>query len=141
VRLTLRHFPLSAAATEAARAGICAEGSGRLEEFHAHVFEDRRRVQIADWRAVAEAIGMSQRQVEVFRDCIASDSAQERLDRDLRLADELGVVGTPTFLLNDLRVAGFHGEVVMDSLVALALERRRSGSLSSASLPSQRVSR
>lgn len=64
-----------------------------------------------------------------------SDAAQERLDRDLRLAGELGVVGTPTFLLNDLRVSGFHGEVVMDSLLALAVERRRSGDLLSALLP------
>jgi protein-disulfide isomerase len=52
-----------------------------------------------------------------FRECLNSSEAASTVERDWSLGKALGVIGTPTLLLNGHRYDGFLGYRQLDSLV------------------------
>lgn len=96
--VVIRHFPLSIHdhAESAARAAICAEAEGKFVLMHQKLLtlSDWSRTQ--DWVAVAISAGIDD--VDGFASCLMSESTERRLEVDRRLAEGLGVRGTPTFV-------------------------------------------
>ncbi len=94
----IRHFPLSIHdyAESAARAAICAEDEGKFESMHQKLITLSDWSRPPDWVAVAVSAGIHD--VEGFASCLMSESTERRLKDDRRLADALGVRGTPTFV-------------------------------------------
>jgi protein-disulfide isomerase len=81
----------------AARAAIAAQMQGKFWPMHHQLFANGQRLEPADLEVYAKAVGLD---VERFRADMQSPAATARLDADRKLADELGVKGTPTIYIN-----------------------------------------
>lgn len=125
VAVVYRHYPLDDVSFEAALAAECAKASGSFQVFHDVLY--RRSVEIgsAPWTRLATEAGIAD--TLAFGQCVTRREGDTTVERDMQAARELGVTGTPTFLINDTKVVGFYGEVTMDSLVRSALEQVRAG--------------
>ncbi|HLK37139.1 MAG TPA: DsbA family protein, partial [Polyangiaceae bacterium] len=81
----------------AARAAVAASDQGKFWEMHHQLFANGTHLEDADLRAYAKAIGLD---LARFDADLHSAATQARLDADRRLADDLGVKGTPTIFID-----------------------------------------
>jgi protein-disulfide isomerase len=105
VRLVFRHFPLPRLhpnAMGAAHAAICGSRQGAFWPMHDFIFRDASSLDAETLSAGADAIGLDGR---AFRECLAG-GVPEEIDRDVKLARELGVTGTPTFFIGRIEQNG-----------------------------------
>lgn len=99
VRVVIRHLPLEALhpqATRAALAAICSESQGVFAEAHTALLSSDDWRDGGDWIDWAKHVGVQDTQA--FRDCLADAETAQRLEADMRLAESLRIVGTPTFV-------------------------------------------
>lgn len=114
VSLVYRHFPLPGhgSAYAAARAAECAGKQDRFWEFHELLYsttswiEDTSEAGLA---GLADRAGVAS--VEQFARCLAGREIDDHVNADVAAGRELGIRGTPTFLVNGELHAG-----VLDSL-------------------------
>lgn len=99
VRMVFKHFPWSyhQYAALAAQAAFAAQQQGQFWRMHQRLFADRRRLAEPDLLEAARSIGLD---VERFRADMHSDQARARVAQELRQGESLGVVATPTVLIN-----------------------------------------
>ncbi|MXX55056.1 MAG: DsbA family protein [Gemmatimonadetes bacterium] len=114
VSLVYRHFPLSGhgSAYSAARAAECAGKQDRFWEFHELLYSTTRWIEDTSeggLAGLAEQAGVVS--VEQFTRCLADREIDDLVNADLAAGRELGIRGTPTFLVNGELHAG-----VLDSL-------------------------
>jgi protein-disulfide isomerase len=90
--------------SRSAQAAYCAGDQGKFFEMHDYIFENygtgysERRLE-----AMAELIGMD---VNQFSECLSSEKYLDMVRADGDLADQVGVRGTPSFLVNGFMVEG-----------------------------------
>lgn len=97
--VVVRHFPLVSIhpnARNAALAAICSESYGRFEEAHHSLLSNDDWMRESDWMAWARSIGIGDS--SGFQACLEDDATATRLAEDVRLAREIGVTGTPSFV-------------------------------------------
>jgi protein-disulfide isomerase len=106
VAVVYRHFPVEghAHAVAAARASECAGAQGRFEAYHDALFERRDSIGVVAWDRFAATAGVPD--LAGFRECAAASGRVEALSRDSAAARKLRVSGTPTLLINGLRLVG-----------------------------------
>jgi protein-disulfide isomerase len=98
VLLAFRQYPLQAIhpfAANAAAAAVCAGIDGRFWELHDRLFQQQGRLQSDAVRSVAAAVGVD---LARFDECLGSQGPRQ-VKSDLAEAQELGMSGTPSFLL------------------------------------------
>lgn len=98
VRLAFRHLPLPvhANAAAAAVAAVCAARAGKFWEFHDLLFASPGQPLEAEaLRGYLESVGVSS---DSYEHCIASDAASV-IRRDSSEAQDLGITGTPSFVI------------------------------------------
>lgn len=109
-----RHLPLVAESVSytAARAAECAGEQGVFWQFHERLFSSRDW-QTEDPKDVFIRIGadVGVEDDVAFRSCVQSTLPVPAITEDLEAAEQLGVPGTPAFLVNDRLFMG-----VLDSL-------------------------
>ena len=98
-------FQNSVPATFAAE---CAGEQGMFEQMHWRLYQDQSEWKPEDdpdavFRRFAEEEGFD---VERFATCLAGDWRAARVRADMRVARELGVRGTPTFLIDGYPISG-----------------------------------
>ncbi len=81
----------------AARAAIAAYAQGKFWEMHHQLFANGERLDPTDLDEYAKAIGLD---VGRFRQDMQSPATSARIDADRKLADALGVKGTPTLYID-----------------------------------------
>jgi protein-disulfide isomerase len=81
----------------AARAAIAAGMQGKFWEMHHELFANGKHLEPADLDEYARAIGLD---LPKFHADMQSDAAKARIDEDRKLADALGVKGTPTIYID-----------------------------------------
>jgi protein-disulfide isomerase len=90
----------------AARAAIAAQMQGKFWPMHHQLFANGQRLEQSDLDTYAKAIGLD---VDKFHADMKSPATTARLDADKKLADQLGVKGTPTIYIDgrsyDLKVS------------------------------------
>ena len=99
VDLVVRHLPLSAihpSARQAALAAVCAENHGLFAEAHTSLLDNGDWAETTDWLGWARSVGIED--TESFESCLLDESTSNRVDEDIRLAGQVGVTGTPTFV-------------------------------------------
>jgi protein-disulfide isomerase len=99
VRFVYKFMPLSMHphGESAARAAIAAQMQGKFWEMHEKLFANGQHLEPSDIEGYARAIGLD---LNRFRADIASPAVTARLDADRKLADELGVKGTPSIYID-----------------------------------------
>jgi len=86
----------------AARAAVCADEQKRFWEYHDSLFAagDLSDSALLDLAVLTGLDG------ESFSRCLASPRSAEAVERDIRLASQIGVRGTPHFIINGQSLAG-----------------------------------
>lgn len=106
VRVVWKDFPLVAqhpdahAAAEAAR---CAQDQGKFWEMHDQLFEHQADLAARDFTPLAKAININ---TDSFERCLRDGLGNSRIDEDLGDGQALGVLATPTVVVNSLRFSG-----------------------------------
>jgi protein-disulfide isomerase/sulfite exporter TauE/SafE/copper chaperone CopZ len=111
LRIVLKEFPvLGDASVEAARVAVAVrmqdEGGTKYLEFHQKLLGGRGQADRARALAVAKEIGLDMARLE--RD-MASPEAKATIDENLKLAESLGVNGTPSYVIGTDVVLGAIG--------------------------------
>jgi protein-disulfide isomerase len=123
VRIVYRHLPLEsihARARPAALASACAEDQGRFWEFHDAVFAGSDALADSDLRAHAEAVGLDLARYDA---CLEQGTHQARIDADIAAAREIGISGTPAFLVNGVLLTGAQPIEAFERAIARELTR------------------
>lgn len=105
VRIVFKHFPIASIhprATNASLAAQCAHDQGAFWEYYRALFEEQR---LDDGSLVgyARALGMNS---EAFEQCLGRQLHAGNITQDLQDGIDVGVRGTPTYILNDELVLG-----------------------------------
>lgn len=93
------HFPLRSLhprAEGAALAALCAEQQGRFLAMHDRLMKSDKWADDGNWVREARAIGI--RDLGRFTQCLTDPDTRAQLETEVRLGNQLGVSGTPTFL-------------------------------------------
>jgi protein-disulfide isomerase len=99
VRFVYKFMPLAMHphGETAARAAIAAQLQGKFWEMHHQLFANGARLEEVDLEGYAKSVGLD---LDRFRADMQSEAAKARLEKDRKLADDLGVKGTPTLFIN-----------------------------------------
>jgi len=111
LKFVLKEFPvLGPGSVEAAHVAIAArmqDPSGKKYiEFHQKLLGGRGEADKAHALAVAKDVGFDMARLEKDMD---SDEVKKTIDEDMKLADALGVSGTPSYVVGDQVVVGAVG--------------------------------
>jgi thiol-disulfide isomerase/thioredoxin len=100
IRLVYKNYPLKDKhphAEVAARAAIAAGAQGKFWEMHHRMFAAHGKLEQTDLEAYAKEIGLD---LAKFRADMSSPVTLERLEKDVKQAEGLGLSGTPYILIN-----------------------------------------
>lgn len=103
IRFVFRQFPLNfhPNAKTAAEASLAANAQGKFWEFHDAMFENQRALDRASLEKYAEKAGLD---VARFKKELDEGKWSAQVDADMKLAEDIGVSGTPTMLVGTKRV-------------------------------------
>jgi protein-disulfide isomerase len=111
VKFVFKNYPvLGAVSTEAAKAGLAAAKQGKFYAFHSALMTKKGHFSSEDIYQVAQEAGLD---VDKLKKDMSDKSVEEELNAGLKLGNDIGVRGTPFFVVND---AFFPGVVQYDEL-------------------------
>lgn len=122
VSVVFRHYPLSdihPLAAAAAQAAECAGRVGHFEAFHHALYSDQGNIGRRSWVDFAERSGITD--TLTFRRCLESGAMVAAVRSDVAAGDAIGIIGTPTLLVNGTLVTGAVEEEQLRRLVEAAL--------------------
>ena len=105
--LAFRHLPLDAIHPHARAAGLaaeCAGEQGRFETYADLLFAQQDAIGSKAWSRFAAEAGVPD--AAAFEACMAERRWAERVEQDARLAAEMGIEVTPTFIINGTMIPG-----------------------------------
>jgi protein-disulfide isomerase len=99
VRLVFKFYPLQAHAhgEPAAHAAVAALNQGKFWEMHHALFDNQEHLEQPDFERYAKNLGLD---LGKFRSDFGSKELAERIDKDKKQAEELGLDGTPFVFIN-----------------------------------------
>lgn len=104
VRIIYREFPILGPDSEvAARASLAARNQGKYQQFHEAMMALNGQAVEASVMKIAGDVGLD---LEVLKTDMQSDPVNDHIAASLRLAEALGITGTPTFVLGDEIIPG-----------------------------------
>jgi len=120
VRVIYRQYPLVSIhpfAQKAAEASLCANEQGKFWEMHNAMFEDQKKLAVADLKQTAQRLGMNGKK---FDSCLDSGRYVEQIQSDSKEAVRSGVTGTPAMFVNGVVI---DGGAVPYEVVAAAIDK------------------
>lgn len=123
VRLVYRHYPLSfhPQALPSTRAALCAGEQRRFPEYHDLLYDSATVLDSLPWVELARRSRMPD--IRAFEDCIGRETPLLALALDTVAGNALDLRGTPMFLVNDLRLAGYPKPGYIERYVKSELRR------------------
>lgn len=106
VRFMFRHFPLISVhplALPAANASLCANEQNKFLAYANILFTKQDKLSAAVMLSSAQELGIN---LEQFNACLSEKRYESIIREDVRDALALGVEGTPTWYINDVRLKG-----------------------------------
>lgn len=102
--VVFRHWPLTghARAMEFAEAAECAGRQGRFWEFHDELFESQGYVVSLSLDELVARIGVPD--LRAYQECLRGTEVRDAVESDVALAKEIGATGTPTVVVNGMKV-------------------------------------
>jgi protein-disulfide isomerase len=103
VRLVVRDFPLDMHknAEKAAEAAEAAREQGKYWEYTAILFKNQETLEVPKLKEYATQVGLDRAR---FDQALDSGKFYEKVQRDLREGEKLGINGTPTIFINGRRI-------------------------------------
>ena len=121
LRVVFREWPiLGEGSVVASRAALASreQGEGPYEMFHYALMNAPGRLDEARVFEIAEQVGLD---LDRLREDMASDAVDEHIAGSMRLAEALGINGTPAFVVGDTLVPG---AVPIEELIGLIASKR-----------------
>ncbi len=105
VRVVFLQMPLSfhQNAHLAHQAALAAHAQGKFWEYHDILFENQRALLRENLESYAEQLELD---MDAFRAALDNETYKEQVDEEVALAAELGIRGTPNFMVNGTNVRG-----------------------------------
>ncbi|HAG52506.1 MAG TPA: hypothetical protein DCL21_01830 [Alphaproteobacteria bacterium] len=105
IKVGFKHLPLDfhKNAESSSLASIAANEQGKFWEFHDEIFANQTNLSEETYLKIAKDLGLD---IEKFKADMASEKAANKLAFDMKQAQELGISGTPYFLINGVAVSG-----------------------------------
>ena len=121
VRIIYREFPILGSGSEvAARASLAARNQGKYQQFHEAMMALNGQAVEASVMKIAGDVGLD---LEVLKTDMQSELVNEHIAASLRLAEALGITGTPTFVLGDEIIPGvIERGTLLEKIAELVLE-------------------
>lgn len=97
--LIFKQFPLTTShefAQKAAEASECANDQGAFWEYHDILFASQENLDVLDLKQYATNLGLD---TTTFNACLDNDEKRSSISTDLNQGVQLGVEGTPTFIV------------------------------------------
>jgi protein-disulfide isomerase len=106
VKLVYRHFPIRThtLAVAAARASECAARQGRFDEMYETLYDEQASIGVQPWAWFASKAQIPDR--SAFDRCVDLTDGIAALATDTVAGNRLGIEGTPTILINGIRLDG-----------------------------------
>ena len=119
-----RDFPvLSPASTEAAMASLSAATQGGYRKFHDAMFDSPGRVSLARTMGIVKGVGLSEDKVTAD---LKNAALKAEVDKNLVLGRELGLTGTPSYIIGNRILSGAVGfDRLKDAVAAARAEKGR----------------
>jgi protein-disulfide isomerase len=118
LRLVVHEIPIFGEGSRfAAEAALAAQAQGKYAEFHRALMAMRGKAEKPSVLRVAREVGLDVARLQ--RD-MQSPEITRRIERSLALADEIGLVGTPSFIAGDRAIFGYLSKDDLAELVAEA---------------------
>jgi protein-disulfide isomerase len=99
VKFVMRENPipqLHKNAMNASMAALCAGDQGKYWEMHNVMFDNQRQLDVDNLKSFANDLGLDAAE---FNDCLDSKKHEKQVQNDMADSNELGMSGTPGFLL------------------------------------------
>jgi len=99
VKYVMRENPIQSIhsrAMPAAQAALCANDQGKYWDMHNIMFDNQRELSDENLRTYAGTIGLD---TAAFNACLESEKYKDRVNEDLAAGRDLGIRGTPGFLI------------------------------------------
>jgi len=104
VRVVFKELPIFGEDSEAAaRAALAAKEQGKYFEMHQRLFNDPGKANKAKAMDIAKDLDLD---MEKFEADMQSDKVTAALDENLKIAQAIGLQGTPLYLVGDEMIAG-----------------------------------
>jgi len=105
IQISFRHYPLPfhSNAMPAAIAAVAAAEQGKFWEMHDKMFANQQALSAADLEKYAGEIGLD---VAKFKAAIADPKIKAKVEADMKVANNFGVQGTPSFFMNGRAFSG-----------------------------------
>jgi protein-disulfide isomerase len=104
VRVILKEFPILAKGSEeASRVALAAKMQGKYWEFHRAMLESQGQANEASSLRIAEKLGLDMARLK--KD-MASPEVKKEIEDTRLLANQMGIQGTPHFIVGDRIIAG-----------------------------------
>ncbi len=124
LKIVLKEFPiLSKGSEEAAKVALAAKMQGKYWEFHRAMLESQGQANEAVALKVAEKLGLNMAKLKID---MTSTEVKKEIDDTRKLAQKLGIQGTPHFLVGDRPIGGAP-EGLTQMLIEYAADIRKSG--------------
>ncbi|SRR5579875_664520 len=116
VRLVYMDYPLPMHqfALKAAEAARCAGDQGKYWQFHDALFADQSKLDDAGLKATAAKLKLNSKK---FDACLADNMHLDQIRKSQQEGTEVGVDGTPTFIINGRMLSGAQPPSEMESVI------------------------
>lgn len=109
--VVIRQRPLSRRhphAVAASVAAVCAARQGRFHAFHDSLYAQQAFIGLKAWKKIAAEAGVPD--LAAFESCRRTDEAESAVAMEVRLAEQYGIVATPTIVIGGRMYVGFGRE-------------------------------
>ncbi|WP_439544980.1 DsbA family protein [Sandarakinorhabdus sp.] len=126
VMVIYRDFPvLSPASTEAALTSLSAAQQGRYAQFHDAMFASPGRVSLARTLGIVKGVGLDEARTTA---ALTNTELKAQVDRNLELGRNLGLTGTPSYIIGNRILSGAVGfDRLKEAVVAARTEAKALG--------------
>lgn len=126
VRFVFKHFPMNTKcnatiknnrhryACDAAVASECARRQGKFWPMHDLLFKNQHKLKMSDLRYYAEQSGV---EMGAFEQCLKDPSALEHIKRDIQVASDIEISGTPRTYINGRYLRGALPQATLEKLI------------------------
>ncbi len=105
VKYVFKHFPLSfhPESSNASKAAWAAGKQGKFYEYHDKLFENQPKLGDELYVQIAKDLNLN---LDKFNKDRASEDAEKQIQADMKQGQDVGIQGTPGFVLNGIRILG-----------------------------------
>lgn len=106
VEVEFKHFIVHEQARKASEAAECARDQGKFWEMHDTLFQNQGALEVDDLKGYAADLGLD---TEKFNACLDNGEKASVVEADTKLGKDLGVTGTPSFMVggeNGYKIVG-----------------------------------